>query len=192
MPSGGCSWRGPTCEVACAPQGPRCGGRPRGAAQRADGWLTGFTAAAMAFLAVFALALSLASGRLADRWSDSLTRSATVRIAPPPDQADAQVAIVEEILATTPGVAGARALSGEKRRASSWSRGSGRTCPWMRCPCRGWSRLPRRARGSMPTGCGCGCRPRRRERCWMTTRAGAGRWRWRRGGCGCWARCRWC
>jgi hypothetical protein len=40
-------------------------------------WLTTFTAAAMAFLAVFALALSLASGRLADRWGDALA-------APPP------------------------------------------------------------------------------------------------------------
>jgi cell division transport system permease protein len=80
-------------------------------------WLTGFTAAAMAFLAVFALALSLAADRLADRWGDALTRSATVRISAPPDQADAQVAIVEEILATTPGVAGARALGDDETRA---------------------------------------------------------------------------
>jgi cell division transport system permease protein len=80
-------------------------------------WLTGFTAAAMAFLAVFALALSLAADRLADRWGDALTRSATVRIAAPPDQADAQVAIVEEILAATPGVAGARALGDDETRA---------------------------------------------------------------------------
>ena len=43
-------------------------------------WLTSFTAGAMAFLAVFALALSLAAGRLADRWSDALERTATVRL----------------------------------------------------------------------------------------------------------------
>ncbi|MFN3605862.1 MAG: cell division protein FtsX, partial [Cypionkella sp.] len=43
-------------------------------------WLTTFTAGAMAFLAVFALALALASGRLAERWSDALERTATVRL----------------------------------------------------------------------------------------------------------------
>ena len=37
--------------------------------------LTLFAAGAMAFLAVFALALSLASGRLADRWADELARA---------------------------------------------------------------------------------------------------------------------
>ena len=36
--------------------------------------LTLFSAAAMAFLAVFALALALATGRLADRWSSELAR----------------------------------------------------------------------------------------------------------------------
>ena len=43
-------------------------------------WLTQITAGAMAFLAVFALALSIAAGRLADRWSDALERTATVRM----------------------------------------------------------------------------------------------------------------
>ena len=42
--------------------------------------LTLLTAAAMAFLAVFALALSFATGRLADRWSQSLAQTVTVRI----------------------------------------------------------------------------------------------------------------
>lgn len=79
-------------------------------------WLTWFTAAAMTFLAVFALALSLAADRLADRWSDALVRSATVRISAPPDQAAAQLALVEEILAATPGVSGARALDDEETR----------------------------------------------------------------------------
>jgi cell division transport system permease protein len=80
-------------------------------------WLTGFTAAAMAFLAVFALALSLAAGRLADRWSEALTRSATIRIAAPPDQMEAQLAAVLVVLETTPGVAAARPLGLEETRA---------------------------------------------------------------------------
>ena len=53
--------------------------------------LTGFTAGAMAFLAVFALALSLAAGRLADRWSDALADTATIRISAPDDQISAAV-----------------------------------------------------------------------------------------------------
>ncbi|MFN7053308.1 MAG: cell division protein FtsX, partial [Gemmobacter sp.] len=51
-------------------------------------WLTSFTAGAMTFLAVFALALSLAAGRMADRWSDALARTATIRISAPADQVD--------------------------------------------------------------------------------------------------------
>ncbi len=80
-------------------------------------WLTSFTAAAMAFLAVFALALSLAAGRLADRWSASLQHSATVRISAPPEQMPAQIRAVLDVLATTPGVASARALTEAEQRA---------------------------------------------------------------------------
>ncbi|MFA7434252.1 MAG: cell division protein FtsX [Gemmobacter sp.] len=80
-------------------------------------WLTGFAAGAMAFLAVFALALSLAAGRLADRWSGALTHTATIRISAPADQADLQTRAVLEVLETTPGVAGARALTDEEQRA---------------------------------------------------------------------------
>ena len=80
-------------------------------------WLTSFTAGAMAFLAVFALALSLAAGRLADRWSDALERTATIRLAAPEDQKDAQTKAVLDILATTTGVATARALSDDEQRA---------------------------------------------------------------------------
>ncbi|MEM7488604.1 MAG: cell division protein FtsX [Pseudomonadota bacterium] len=80
-------------------------------------WLTVLTAAAMAFLAVFALALSLATGRLADRWGDSLAGSSTVRISAPADQADAQVEAVLAILAGTPGVAEARPLPAEEQAA---------------------------------------------------------------------------
>lgn len=79
-------------------------------------WLTGFSAAAMAFLAVFALALSLAAGRLAERWGDALARSATVRISAAPDQMAVQVQAVMEVLATTPGVASARAIPADEAR----------------------------------------------------------------------------
>lgn len=90
--------------------------RPDGQADRVvppsghTAWLTGFSAGAMAFLAVFAIALSLAAGRLADRWADALARTATIRIAAPADQLDRQTRAVLDVLATTPGVARARAL----------------------------------------------------------------------------------
>ena len=79
--------------------------------------LTLFSAAAMAFLAVFALALSLATGRLADRWGEALARSATIRISAPEGQVEAQSRAVLDLLETTPGVAHARALSPEDERA---------------------------------------------------------------------------
>lgn len=79
--------------------------------------LTFFAAAAMAFLAVFALALSLASGRLAQRWGDELARSATIRIVAPLDQRAAQTDAALRILETTKGVATARALTDAEQQA---------------------------------------------------------------------------
>lgn len=79
--------------------------------------LTLFTSGAMAFLAVFALALSMASGRLADRWGAELARTSTLRISAPADQLDAQTAAAIRLLETTPGVASARALSIEEEQA---------------------------------------------------------------------------
>ena len=79
--------------------------------------LTVFTAGAMAFLAVFALALSLATGRLAERWSDELARTSTLRISAPADQAEAQTRAALALLETTPGVAAARALTPDEQRA---------------------------------------------------------------------------
>ncbi|MBT0778998.1 MULTISPECIES: cell division protein FtsX [Paracoccus] len=72
--------------------------------------LTVFSAAAMAFLAVFALALALATGRLAERWSSELAQTVTVRISAPEDQIDEQTLTVMEALKTTPGIAEARLL----------------------------------------------------------------------------------
>lgn len=79
--------------------------------------LTVIAAAAMAFLAVFALALSLAAGRLADRWSSQLAQSATVRIAAPPTRIEAETEAALTVLQTTPGIASARVLSVEEERA---------------------------------------------------------------------------
>ncbi|GHF38040.1 cell division protein FtsX [Seohaeicola zhoushanensis] len=79
--------------------------------------LTLFAAGAMAFLAVFALALSTASGRLADRWAEELARSATLRINAPADQRTEQTKAALAILQQTPGVASARALSMEEQAA---------------------------------------------------------------------------
>ncbi|WP_309668318.1 cell division protein FtsX [Tabrizicola sp.] len=78
--------------------------------------LTTFTAGAMTFLCVFALALSLASGRLAERWSGALARTATIRLSAPADQMQMQTDAILALLATTPGVASSRALSDAEQR----------------------------------------------------------------------------
>lgn len=79
--------------------------------------LTLFSAGAMAFLAVFALALSMAAGRLAERWSDELARSSTIRISAPAEELQAQTDAVLDVLASTRGVASARALTDEEQKA---------------------------------------------------------------------------
>lgn len=79
--------------------------------------LTVFSSAAMAFLVVFALALSLASGRLANRWGEELARSATVRISAPVEQMAAQTEAALSVLRTTEGVETARALTLDEQRA---------------------------------------------------------------------------
>ena len=80
-------------------------------------WLTVFAAGAMAFLAVFALALSMATGRLADRWSEGLARTSTVRVLAPVDQEEVQVRAVLRVLQQTPGIAEARAMTAEEQRS---------------------------------------------------------------------------
>ena len=79
--------------------------------------LTLFAAAAMAFLAVFALALSLATGRLAGQWSAELARTATIRIVAPLDQRATQTEAALAVLQTTAGVESARALSDAEQSA---------------------------------------------------------------------------
>lgn len=79
--------------------------------------LTLFAAGAMAFLAVFALALALAAGSLAKRWGDELAGGATVRIIAPKEQETAQIDAALRVLQSTPGVASARALSEAEQEA---------------------------------------------------------------------------
>lgn len=79
--------------------------------------LTLVAAGAMAFLAVFAMALSLATGRLATRWGDELARSSTIRIVAPQGQKTAQTQAALAILETTAGVAFARALDDAEQQA---------------------------------------------------------------------------
>ena len=79
--------------------------------------LTLFAAGVMTFLAVFALALSLATGRLADRWGDELARASTIRISAPPDQIQAQTEAALRVLDTTEGVSSARPLTTDEQRS---------------------------------------------------------------------------
>ena len=79
--------------------------------------LTIFTSAVMAFLAVFALALLLATGRLADRWTLDLARTATVRISAPVAQLAIQTEAALKVLRANPGVASARVLDDSEKRA---------------------------------------------------------------------------
>lgn len=91
-------------------------GREAGAADRVvppngpTARLVTLSAAAMAFLAVFALALALATGRMAERWSEGLARTMTVRIAAPESSAETQAAAVLKVLQTSPGVTDARVI----------------------------------------------------------------------------------
>ncbi len=79
--------------------------------------LTLATSAAMAFLAVFAMALAMASGRLADRWSSALAQSSTIRLSAPLAEMEAQTSAILTVLEQTPGIESARALSDEDQQA---------------------------------------------------------------------------
>lgn len=72
--------------------------------------LTLFASGAMAFLAVFALALALATGRLAERWSSEMAQSVTVRVSAPAAEQEARSQAVLQILQTTPGAGQPRLL----------------------------------------------------------------------------------
>lgn len=79
--------------------------------------LTWAASAAMAFVAVFALALGLAAGRLADRWQSTLAQTATLRLSAPAAQLAQQTTTALEILRTTPGIASVRVIEADEQRA---------------------------------------------------------------------------
>ena len=79
--------------------------------------LTIFVAAAMAFLAIFALVLSLTAGRVASGWADDLAQSATLRLPADLDQTNEALRAAVNVLQTTAGVASARVLEPEEQRA---------------------------------------------------------------------------
>ena len=78
--------------------------------------LTTFTSAAMAFMAVFAVALSIAASRLSDHWSAALARSSTLRISAPAPQMERQLNLAIAILNSTPGIKSAQVISLEEQR----------------------------------------------------------------------------
>lgn len=78
--------------------------------------LSVLTSAAMAFLAVFAMALSMASGRLAESWASALAQSATIRVSAPAGELEAQTNAVLTVLGQTPGIESARVIPDTEQR----------------------------------------------------------------------------
>jgi cell division transport system permease protein len=69
-----------------------------------------FLAAALAFLAVLALALALAAGRLAEDWSGELADTATLQIFAPETAMEEQARAALGVLRSTPGVRAVRMI----------------------------------------------------------------------------------
>ena len=79
--------------------------------------LTLLATAVLACVAVIALALVLATGRLADRWGAELSGTATVRLLATGEQTGEQIETALRVLESAPGVAEARALDSEEQAA---------------------------------------------------------------------------
>ncbi|MGB0905324.1 MAG: cell division protein FtsX, partial [Mangrovicoccus sp.] len=79
--------------------------------------LVTLAAAAMAFLAVFAFALALASTRLAATWQADFSGQATLRIAAPAEDLDQATEAALQVLRTTPGIAQAHVITQAEQRA---------------------------------------------------------------------------
>jgi cell division transport system permease protein len=82
----------------------------------------GFLAAVLCFLAVLALALMLAAGRLAAGWQGELAEAATLQIFAPEAQIEEQARAALEVLRTTPGVRSVRMidLAEQERLLEPW------------------------------------------------------------------------
>ncbi len=78
-------------------------------------WLIVTTSAAITFLAVLAIAFSLAMNRLSDRWGEELASSLTIRISAPLAQRKAQTEATLNILKSTPGVVSARIVTNDEQ-----------------------------------------------------------------------------
>lgn len=78
--------------------------------------LTVISSAAMAFLAVFAIALFLAAGELSNRWEAELSGTATIRL-PVSETIDDQVTNVLAALDQTPGIVSARRIDDSEQLA---------------------------------------------------------------------------
>ncbi len=80
-------------------------------------WLITLSAGAMAFLAVFSLALALGATQLAQSWGAALSQTATIRLSAPPDEMDTQTELVLEVLRTTPGIEAAQVMVPDEQAA---------------------------------------------------------------------------
>lgn len=79
--------------------------------------LTALIAGALAFLAVFVLALSLSASRMADAWAADLTGIVTVQIPAEVANPEAAVQSVMTLLSSTPGVSAMGPLAPEEQQA---------------------------------------------------------------------------
>ncbi len=77
----------------------------------------GCVAATLAFFATLALALALASGRLADEWSAELAGAATLQVDAAGEAVETQTRAALEVLRTTPGVLSVRIIEVDEQRA---------------------------------------------------------------------------
>ena len=84
-------------------------------------WLTTFTAGAMSFLAVVALAFSLICSDLSNDWGESLKNS-SLRLSAPTDLLEKQSKVALAILEQTSGVKSARlvGISAKKKLLEPW------------------------------------------------------------------------
>lgn len=83
---------------------------------------TGFVAAALSFLAVLALGLAFATGRLAASWQGDLSAIATLQIVASEDQMEGQARAALDVLRTTAGVRSVRMLdlTEQERLLAPW------------------------------------------------------------------------
>ncbi|MEM9969688.1 MAG: FtsX-like permease family protein [Pseudomonadota bacterium] len=79
--------------------------------------LTLFSAAAMAFLAVFVMALAMTAGRQAASWDTALAGTATVQVTGSAEELLASADAVEALLGQTPGIGATRILAPEEQQA---------------------------------------------------------------------------